>query len=152
MLPRPHPGVLFKTVSDGAVLLHVEEEIYFGLNDVGTRIWQLLPPACGDLNELCARLAELYADVPPEVLRADVVELLNELEANQLVVAYMSHRAPTDPTFVHLSRRLFSLPASEFGELLMAQVFLLGALWTVRQRPKGTLLRPVDEGPQAARS
>ena len=46
MLPRPHPGVLFKTVSDGAVLLHVEEEIYFGLNDVGTRIWQLLPPTC----------------------------------------------------------------------------------------------------------
>jgi hypothetical protein len=79
--------VLFKTVSDGAVLLHVEEEIYFGLNDVGTLIWQLLPPACRDLNELCTRLAEVYSDVPPEVLRADVVELLNELEANQLVVA-----------------------------------------------------------------
>ena len=87
MLPRPHPNVLFKTVSDGAVLLHVEEEIYFGLNDVGTLIWQLLPPACRDLNELCTRLAEVYSDVPPEVLRADVVELLNELEANQLVVA-----------------------------------------------------------------
>jgi hypothetical protein len=87
MLPRPHPGVLFKTVSDGAVLLHVEEEIYFGLNDVGTRIWQLLPPACFDLNELCARLAEVYGDVSLEVLRADVVELLTELEANQLVVA-----------------------------------------------------------------
>ena len=87
MLPRPHPGVLFKTVSDGAVLLHVEEEIYFGLNDVGTLIWQLLPPACRDLNELCSRLAEVYSDVPPQVLRADVVELLNELEANQLVVA-----------------------------------------------------------------
>lgn len=86
MLPRPHPGVLFKTVSDGAVLLHVEEEIYFGLNEVGTRIWQLLPPACRDLNELCARLAEAYADVSPELLRADVVELLTELEANQLVV------------------------------------------------------------------
>ena len=87
MLPRPHPNVLFKTVSDGAVLLHVEEEIYFGLNDVGTLIWQLLPPACRDLNELCTRLAEVYSDVPPEVLRADVVELLTELEANQLVVA-----------------------------------------------------------------
>ena len=86
MLPKPHPSVLFKTVSDGAVLLHVDEEIYFGLNDVGARIWQLLPPACRDLGELCARLAEVYSDVPAEVLRADVVELLNELEANQLVV------------------------------------------------------------------
>jgi len=87
MLPRPDPNVLFKAVSDGAVLLHVAEEIYFGLNDVGTLIWQLLPPACGDLNELCARLGEVYSDVPPEVLRADVIELLNELEANRLVVA-----------------------------------------------------------------
>lgn len=87
MLPRPHPGVLFKAVSDGAVLLHVEDEIYFGLNDVGTRIWQLLPPICGCLDELCSRLAQVYTDVAPEILRADVVELLKQLEKNQLVVA-----------------------------------------------------------------
>lgn len=87
MLPRPHPGVLFKTVSDGAVLLHVEEEIYFGLNDVGTRIWQLLPPTCLSLEDLCAQLARVYADVAPDVLRADVLELLATLEENQLVVA-----------------------------------------------------------------
>lgn len=86
MLPRPHPGVLFKTVSDGAVLLHVEEEIYFGLNAVGSRIWQLLPPTCLELNELCARLSETYTDVAPEVLEADVVELLAQLRENQLVV------------------------------------------------------------------
>ena len=87
MLPRPHPGVLFKTVSDGAVLLHVEEEIYFGLNDVGARIWQMLPPNCSSIDELCQRMSEAYADVPPEVLRADVLELLAQLEENQLVVA-----------------------------------------------------------------
>ena len=45
-------------------------------------------------------------------------------------------------------RRLFSLPAREFGELLLAQLFLLQALWTVRRRPKGELLRPVDGVPQ----
>lgn len=87
MLPRPHPGVLFKTVSDGAVLLHVEEEIYFGLNEVGARIWQLLPPACACLDELCSRLAAVYTDVAPEVLRADVLDLIAQLEQNQLVVA-----------------------------------------------------------------
>lgn len=87
MLPRPHPGVLFKTVSDGAVLLHVEEEIYFGLNDVGALIWQLLPPNCACLDDLCARLSQTYTDVASEVLRADVIELLDELKANQLVVA-----------------------------------------------------------------
>jgi hypothetical protein len=87
MLPRPHPGVLFKTVSDGAVLLHVEEEIYFGLNDVGTRIWQLLPPTSSSLEELCAELSRTYTDVALEILRADVLELLGQLEENQLVVA-----------------------------------------------------------------
>jgi len=60
----------------------------------------------------------------------------------------MNHRSPSDPTFVHLSRRLFSLSAREFGELLVAQAYLVGALWTVRRRPKGALLRPVDERPQ----
>ncbi len=87
MLPRPHPGVLFKTVSDGAVLLHIEEEIYFGLNAVGAHVWQLLPPMCTEIDELCARLAGSYPGVPPEVLRTDVLDLLAELESNQLVVA-----------------------------------------------------------------
>lgn len=87
MLPRPHPDVLFRTVSDGAVLLHAREEIYFGLNAVGAQIWQLLPPVTNELDGLCARLGELYREVPPEVLRADVVELLAQLEQHQLVVA-----------------------------------------------------------------
>lgn len=87
MLPRPHPDVVFRTVSDGAVLLHVREELYFGLNEVGSQVWQLLPPATASLDELCAKLARSYGDVSPEVLRADVVELLSALEANQLVVA-----------------------------------------------------------------
>lgn len=44
----------------------------------------------------------------------------------------------------HLARRLFSLPARDFGELLIAQAYLVKALWTVRRRPKGELLHPVD--------
>lgn len=87
MLPRPHPDVLYRAVSDGAVLLHVREEIYFGLNEVGSRVWQLLPPATSNLDDLCARLGEAYRDVPPEVLRADVLELLAQLQEYQLVVA-----------------------------------------------------------------
>ena len=58
----------------------------------------------------------------------------------------MRNGAPKDPHVVHLTRRLFSLPAREFGELLVAQAFLVLALWTVRRRPKGALLRPVESG------
>lgn len=56
----------------------------------------------------------------------------------------MTARPPKDPTIVHVARRLFSLPAHEFGELLIAQAALLRAWWTVWTRPKGGLLRPID--------
>ena len=86
-LPRPHPSVVFQTVADGAVLLQMEEEIYFGLNSVGARIWQLLAKECSELDELCTSLAKGYPEIDPGVLRTDVVELLEQLEQGKLVVA-----------------------------------------------------------------
>lgn len=56
----------------------------------------------------------------------------------------MTGLAVSESRAAHLARRLFSLPAGEFGELIVAQAFLLRALWTVRRRPKGALLRPVE--------
>lgn len=61
--------------------------------------------------------------------------------------------AAHDSRVAHVVRRLFSLPARDFGELLVAQAYLVQALWTVRRRPKGSLLRRVersaaDEAPQ----
>jgi hypothetical protein len=86
ILPRPHPAVMFREVSDGAVLLQTEDEIYFGLNAVGARVWQMLPPMCATLDELCARLGETYSDVGVDQLRADVVELLDALREQKLLV------------------------------------------------------------------
>ena len=86
ILPRPHPAVMFREVSDGAVLLQMEEEIYFGLNAVGARIWQLLPPACTSLDDICERLESVYPDVPADQLRADVTELLEQLREAKLLV------------------------------------------------------------------
>jgi hypothetical protein len=86
ILPRPHPAVMFREVSDGAVLLQMEDEIYFGLNSVGARIWQLLPPACTNLEDLCARLGEVFPDVPVEQIQEDVTELLGQLRENKLLV------------------------------------------------------------------
>ncbi len=47
-------------------------------------------------------------------------------------------------------RRLFTLTPREFGDLVLAQWYLLDALWTVRRRPKGELLRPMSATPQAS--
>ncbi len=86
MLPRPHPAVLFQAVSEGAILLHTEQEVYFGLNPVGVEVWQLLPPACSQVDEVCAALARRYPDVPRETLLEDVAELLGALEQQGLVI------------------------------------------------------------------
>ena len=42
---RPHPDVVCREIEGEAVLLHLGTGIYFGLNAVGTRIWQLLDAA-----------------------------------------------------------------------------------------------------------
>ncbi|HVX39495.1 MAG TPA: PqqD family protein [Gemmatimonadaceae bacterium] len=77
---------MFQPVADGAVLLHTEDEIYFGLNAVGARVWQLLPPNCAELDDLCSTLTAVYPDADPVMVRADVVELLTQLRDNRLVV------------------------------------------------------------------
>lgn len=86
MLPRPNPAVLFQPLSDGAILLNPEQEVYFGLNTVGVQVWQLLPPVCSDLAEVCAALGRHYPEVEATVLEADVGELLSALAEEGLLV------------------------------------------------------------------
>jgi hypothetical protein len=86
MLPVANPKVLFRALSEGAVLFSTTDEVYFGLNAVGARVWQLLPPATDTLDELCARLAPEYPEVDSQVIRGDVEELLAELTAHGLVL------------------------------------------------------------------
>jgi hypothetical protein len=85
VLPIRNPKVIFKALATGAVLYSTEEEVYFGLNPVGVRVWELLPPAHQTLDELCAVLTSEYPEVGPEVIRADVAELLDELLKLRLV-------------------------------------------------------------------
>jgi coenzyme PQQ synthesis protein D (PqqD) len=85
-LPRKTDGVHFRAVPDGAVLYDKESEVYFGLNQVGVAIWNLLPPATLTLDELCQKLSAQYSDVGPDVIRADVLEILDELVSYGLLV------------------------------------------------------------------
>jgi hypothetical protein len=93
MLPVANPKVIYRALSDGAVLFSTEDEVYFGLNAVGARVWELLPPVSSTLDELCAALAAQYPDVDPNVIRSDVVELIEELRSHRLVVPNGSEHA-----------------------------------------------------------
>lgn len=85
-LPAPAPDVLYQALQDGAVLFSPSNEIYFGLNHVGARIWELLPPATRTLDELVDRVAASYPDAPPDRIRRDAQALLADLGYNGLVV------------------------------------------------------------------
>ncbi|MGI9042045.1 MAG: PqqD family protein [Gemmatimonadales bacterium] len=85
MLPVQNPDVIYQALEEGAVLFSVKEEVYFGLNPVGARVWEALPLVTGSWDELFAALEARYPAVDPTTLRADVRELINELLAHGLV-------------------------------------------------------------------
>ena len=85
-LPHPSPTAIFKELDEGGVLLSTSDEVYFGVNPVGARIWSLLPPASSTFGELCAALEQQYPDAGSERIKTDVQEFLRALTASGLVV------------------------------------------------------------------
>jgi len=77
------PDVISQEVSGETVLLDLESENYFGLDEVGTRIWQLIKES-GDLNTLYSTLLEEY-EVSAEQLQQDLDALLGEIEKLGLI-------------------------------------------------------------------
>jgi hypothetical protein len=79
MLPTPTRDVIFKELSEGGVLFHTADEVYFGLNEVGRQVWKLLPPACESFEDLCTEVQRQYPTESMETIREDVRELLDDL-------------------------------------------------------------------------
>lgn len=75
--------VVFRDLGGEAVILHLGTATYFGLNEVGTRVWQLLGERLS-LDAVCARLAEEF-DAPRERIDADVAALVSQLVAKGLL-------------------------------------------------------------------
>ena len=69
--------VLFQEVSGETVLLDLASENYFGLDEIGTRIWGLLQSGAS-IGETMDTLMEEY-EVERETLEKDVGELLEKL-------------------------------------------------------------------------
>ena len=75
--------VLSQEVNGETVLLDLDGESYFGLNEVGTRIWQLIQSE-QTVAETLDALSDEY-DVSLEQLENDVGELLDKLTDAGLV-------------------------------------------------------------------
>ncbi len=77
------PDVISREVSGETVLLDLESENYFGLDEVGTRIWQLIKET-NDLNSIFKTLLTEY-EVSEERLQQDLTVLLTEIEGLGLI-------------------------------------------------------------------
>jgi hypothetical protein len=75
--------VLSQEVNGETVLLDLDGESYFGLNEVGTRIWQLIQSE-QTVDETLRTLSDEY-DVSRGQLENDVSELLDKLTDAGLV-------------------------------------------------------------------
>jgi hypothetical protein len=64
-------------------LLDLNSERYFGLNEVGTRAWQLIKER-GDMSAVCQAMLDEYA-VQEECLHKDLNELIGQFISAGLI-------------------------------------------------------------------
>ena len=98
MLPKPSESAIFRALPEGGVLFSTTSEVYFGVNLVGARIWELLPPATRTFGELSTRLCAEYSDVGAQTIRNDARRFLEQLLANGLVIPVTSESDGSDET------------------------------------------------------
>jgi len=79
-----HPSVIGRDLAGETVLLDLHSGVYYGLDAIGTRMWNLLMDR-RTLDEACAIMAGEY-DVAADVLVRDLRDLLGELLERGLVV------------------------------------------------------------------
>jgi hypothetical protein len=76
-------GVLVRELQGESVVLNLQTERYFGLDEVGTRMWAVLTTADSIQAGYDALLAEY--EVEPERLRSDIEQLVGQLVDHGLV-------------------------------------------------------------------
>jgi hypothetical protein len=82
---------LSSAVGDETVILHFSAGTYFGLDEVGTRVWKLIEQP-RTVRDLLDRLLEEY-DVEPDRCRVAVSRLLEELTESGLVTVHAATAA-----------------------------------------------------------
>lgn len=83
--------VLCRIVEDEAVLLDLDSGQYYGLNNVGTRIWQLLG-AGNSASSICELVVQEF-EVAEAEAEADVEALIEMFLARRLLVSQREPRA-----------------------------------------------------------
>jgi Coenzyme PQQ synthesis protein D (PqqD) len=78
-------GFIESAIDDEVVALSIERGTCYGMNRVGSHIWNLLAKPTR-ISDLCATLVAAYK-VDPDICESQVLDLLEELRAEGLIVA-----------------------------------------------------------------
>ena len=76
--------VIAREVGEETVILDLEKGVYLSLDSTGARIWNLMSDG-ETVRGICAAMLEEY-EVASEVLERDVLNLLSELAAKDLIL------------------------------------------------------------------
>jgi hypothetical protein len=87
--------VLIRFLDQESVLLNLNTERYFGLDPVGTRMWQLVT-SMPTIDAAYFQLIEEF-DVDPETLRSNLAELLEHLVENGLIATQPANVGTPSP-------------------------------------------------------
>ena len=88
--------VLFQEVGEETVLLDIENGEYYGLNEVGSKLWTLLQQG-HTMREAVSTMLKEY-DVSEECLRSDIQQFLLQLQTKgliKIVAGPQNERSPT---------------------------------------------------------
>jgi Coenzyme PQQ synthesis protein D (PqqD) len=75
--------VVFRELQGEAIILNLNTGVYFGLNEVGSRMWTLIQQHAS-LARVFDAIQEEY-EVTPEILEADLLNLVSNLQNKGLV-------------------------------------------------------------------
>jgi hypothetical protein len=80
---RINDDVLWQELQGEAVLLNLKTGVYFGLNPIGTRVWELLA-ATGMLRDVVDAIVGEY-EVEAQACADDVIALVADMQKHALV-------------------------------------------------------------------
>jgi hypothetical protein len=78
------PDHLSSNLAGEVVILSLDRGLYYGLDEVGARIWEMLSDTPVTPEQICDRLETEY-DVDRATLESDVLNLLEDLHAEGIV-------------------------------------------------------------------
>ena len=77
--------VLSSKIDEEVVLMSIEADSYFGLDPIGSHIWELLSAKPATTTELVETLMEEY-DTDIETCQQDVQAFIDDMSARKLIV------------------------------------------------------------------